>query len=83
MEARGVSIKITLKPPDMEYGNYYKSKYTTLHITTTLYWKKDEQKVKNDTDANPPRGDGEQDRKSPFEEVIILLKEIKISENWN
>ena len=29
-EARGVSIKITLKPPDMEYDNYYKSKYITL-----------------------------------------------------
>ena len=34
--SRGVSIKITLKPPDMEYGNDYKSKYTTLHIRTTL-----------------------------------------------
>ena len=35
-EARGVSIKITLKPPDMEYGNDYNSKYTTLQIRTTL-----------------------------------------------
>ena len=35
--SRGVSIKITLKPLDMEYGNDYKSKYTTLQIRTTLY----------------------------------------------
>ena len=28
--SHGVSIKITLKQPDMEYGNDYKSKYTTL-----------------------------------------------------
>ena len=34
--SRGVSIKITLKPIDMEYGNDYKSKYITLKITTTL-----------------------------------------------
>ena len=58
-EARGVSIKITLKPPDMEYGNDYKSNYTTMHITTPLDWKNDEQKVKDDTDANSLRGDGE------------------------
>ena len=34
--SHGVSIKITLKPPDMEYGNDYKSNYTTLHIRTML-----------------------------------------------
>ena len=34
--SHGVSIKITLKPLDMEYGNDYKSKYTTLQIRTTL-----------------------------------------------
>ena len=28
-EARGVSIKINLRPPYMEYDNDYKSKYTT------------------------------------------------------
>ena len=38
--SRGVSIKITLKPLDMEYGNDYKSKYTTLQIRTTLDCKK-------------------------------------------
>ena len=34
--SRGVSIKITLKPLDMKYGNDYKSNYTTLQIRTTL-----------------------------------------------
>ena len=34
--SRGVSIKINLKPLDMEYQNDYKSKYTTLHIRTTI-----------------------------------------------
>ena len=43
----------------MEYGNDFKSKYTTLHISTTLRLKKYERKEKNDKDANPPRGDGE------------------------
>ena len=38
--------------------------------------------VKNDTDANPPKGDGKYARKSLFEEVILLLTEITISENW-
>ena len=28
-EAHGVSIKITLKPPNMEYENDYNSNYTT------------------------------------------------------
>ena len=37
-EARGVSIKITLKPPDMEYRNGYNSNYISLHIRTTLDW---------------------------------------------
>ena len=35
--SHGVSIKINLKPLDMECGNDYKSKYITLHIRTTLY----------------------------------------------
>ena len=29
-EARGVSIKVTLKPKEMEYGIDFKSNYTTL-----------------------------------------------------
>ena len=43
----------------MEYGIDNKSKYTTLQIKTTLDCKKKERKAKKDTDANPPRGDGE------------------------
>ena len=35
-EAHGVSIKVTLKPIEMEYGTDFKSKYTTLQINTTL-----------------------------------------------
>ena len=34
--SHGVSIKINLKPQDIEYGNDYKSKYTTLDIRTML-----------------------------------------------
>ena len=34
--SHGVSMKITLKPLDMECGNDYKSNYTTLQIRTTL-----------------------------------------------
>ena len=37
--SHGICIKIILKPLDMEYGNDYKSKYTTLQIRTTLDWK--------------------------------------------
>ena len=48
------------KTLDMEYGIDNKSKYTTLQIRTTLDCKKKkERKAKKDTDANPPRGDGE------------------------
>ena len=43
----------------MEYENYYNSKYTTPVYYHYTILKKDEKKVKNDTDANPPRGDGE------------------------
>ena len=35
-EARGVSIKVTLKTIKMEYGIDFMSKYTTLQINTTL-----------------------------------------------
>ena len=50
----------------MEYGNDFMSKYTTLQINTTLDNKKMNEKQKKDTDANPPRGDGEWARKSLF-----------------
>ena len=44
----------------MEYGIDNKSNYTTLQIKTTLDCKtKRNEKQKKDTDANPPRGDGE------------------------
>ena len=65
----------------MEYGNYYKSNYTTPIDQNYTRLKKYEQKVKNDTDANPHRGDGEQARKSLFEKALLLLTTITISEN--
>ena len=65
----------------MEYDNDYKSKYTTPVDYNYTRLKKDEQNVKNDTDANPLTGDGEEARKSLFEEVLILLTTITISKN--
>ena len=44
----------------MEYEIDNKTKYTTLHIRTTLVCKKKrKEKQKGNTDTNPPRGDGE------------------------
>ena len=40
----------------MEYDNDYNSKYTNLVDQNYTRLKKDERKVKNDTDANPPQG---------------------------
>ena len=57
----------------MEYDNDYKSKYTTHAYQNYTILKIYEQKVKNDTDANPPRGVGEQARKSLFEKIFIFI----------
>ena len=57
-EDRGVSIKVTLKPIEMEYGNDFKSKYTTLQISTTLDWKKMNEKQKMTQTQIPPGGMG-------------------------
>ena len=46
-EACGVSIKVTLKSIEMEYGIDFKSKYTTLHINTMLDWKKTNESKKS------------------------------------
>ena len=54
----------------MEYDNDYKSKYTSPADQNYTRLKKDEKNVKNDMDANSPRGDGEQDRKSLLEEIF-------------
>ena len=70
-EARGVSIKVNLKPIEMEYGNGSKSKYTTLYINTTVDWKRWTKSKKKDTDVNPPREDGEWARKSLFRIIFI------------
>ena len=51
----------------MEYGINNKINYPTLQIRSILVLKRNEEKHKKDTDANPPRGDGEWARKSLFE----------------
>ena len=55
----------------MEYGNDFKSKYTTLHISTTLYWKNMNEKQKMTQTQIPPGGDGEWARKSLFRIIFI------------
>ena len=40
----------------MEYGNDYKSNYTTLHIRTMLYYKKINEKEKKKTRTQIPPG---------------------------
>ena len=52
----------------MEYGINNEINYPTLHIRSILFKKINEEKHKKDTDANPPRGDGEWARKSLFKE---------------
>ena len=42
----------------MEYGIYFKSKYTTLQINTTLYWKKMNEKKKMTRTQIPEGGMG-------------------------
>ena len=62
----------------MEYDNDYKSNYTAPLDQHYTRLKKDEKKVKNDTNANPPTGDGEQARKRLFENIFPF-----ISRNYN
>ena len=56
----------------MEYGNYYKSKYTILHVSTKLEQKKGK-KQKNEMDADPPQGDGERARKSLLKKIFYFI----------
>ena len=64
----------------MEYGNDFKSKYTTLHISTTLYWKKMNEKQKMTWTQIPPRGMGNGLERAYSE--LFLLPAVKISANW-
>ena len=69
---RGVSIMITLKKQKLEYEINNKIKYTTLQIRSMLVWKnKWGENDEKDTDANPPRGDGEWAWKSLFKNNFI------------
>ena len=51
----------------MEYGNDFKSNYTTLQISTTLDWKKMNEKKKNDTNTNSPQGGWGMGSKEPIQ----------------
>ena len=79
-EARGVSIKVTLKPIEMEYVIDFKSKYTTLYINTMLDWKKMNEKKKMTQMQIPPGGMGNGLERSYSK--LFLLPAVKISENW-
>ena len=79
-EAHGVSIKVTLKPIEMEYINYFKSKYTTLKINTTLDWKKTN-KSKKWQGRKSPQGGWGMGSKEPIQK-IFLLPAVTISTNW-
>ena len=55
------------------------SKYTILHNKTKLE-KKHEEMQKNETDTDPPWGNGEWARKSLLKKYFILLLLVTISE---
>ena len=57
-EARGVSIKVTLKKIEMEYGIDFMSKYTTLQINATLDYKRWTKSKKKTRTQIPPGGMG-------------------------
>ena len=79
--SRGVSIKVTLKPIEMEYGIYFKSNYTTLQINTTLYWKKMNEKQKKLTRTQIPPGGMGNGLKRAYSK-LFLLQVVTISSNW-
>ena len=63
----------------MEYAIYNEIKYTTLQIRSILVWKEMTKKQQN-TDANPPRGDGEWARKSLFKKYFFINSGYNIRE---
>ena len=79
-EARGVSIKVTLKPIEMEYGNDFKSNYTTLQIITMLHLKKINEKQKITRTQILPGGMGNGLERAYSE--LFLLPVVTISEKW-
>ena len=64
----------------MEYGNDFKSNYTTLHIITTLDWKKMNENQKMTRTQIPPGGMGNGLERAYSK--LILLPAVIISTNW-
>ena len=79
-EARGVSIKVTLKPIEMEYGIDFKSNYTTLQFSTMLDWKYEWKEKIWHRLKSPQRGWG-MGLKEPIQNYF-LLPAVKISKKW-
>ena len=79
-EDRGVSIKVTLKKIEMEYGIYFISKYTTLQINTMLDWKR-WTKIKKWHGRKSPKGGWGMGSKEPIQK-LFLLPAVTISANW-
>ena len=55
----------------MEYGNYFKSNYTTLQISTMLYWKKMNKKQKM-TQTQIPQGGMGNGLERAYSELFLL-----------
>ena len=64
----------------MEYGNNFKSKYTTLKISTTLDWKNMNEKQKMKRTQIPPGGIGNGLERAYSK--LFLLPAVTISKNW-
>ena len=64
----------------MEYGNDFKSKYTTLQISTMLDWKNMNEKQEMTQTQIPPGGMGNGLERAYSE--LFLLPVVTRSENW-
>ena len=64
----------------MEYGIYFKSKYTNLHIISTLYWKNMNEKQKMTRMQIPLGGMGNGLERAYSE--LLLLPVVTISKKW-
>ena len=80
-EARGVSIKVTLKPIKMEYEIDFKLKYTTLQIITMVDWKKKMNEKQKKTRTQIPLGGMGHGLERAYSKLFLLPK-VTISENW-
>ena len=65
----------------MEYGIDNKSKYTTVHIRTTLDFKKRNEKRKKRHGRRSPQGGWGEGSKEPTQKIFSLLLLVTILEN--